>query len=743
LGQLDKAEPLYLKTLDIQGKTLGKEHPDYADILLNLALLYLEMGYYEKAESLFLESKSLIEKSLGKEHSQFAIILIGMANLYRQMGQYEKAEPLFLQAKAIQEKSLGKEHTDYASTLNNLALMYFDLDEYEKAEPLFLRAKFIREKAVGKEHPDYANSLQSLAIMYAGIGLYEKAEPLFLELSYANKRLIEKASRFLSERELNDYLKAFLESQNQTLSFTQTPFGKILIPNCYDNSLFYKGLLLQSAGRIRQLILSDTAATEKINRLKGYQRRLAALYTLPIAERDSALVGDLETQANDIEKDLTRSVAAYGQAKQQVNWQEVKATLKAGEAALEFVHYKYSDKKAMYSTMYAVFVLRAQDTTPHFIPLFEEKQLQSFLEKTGDQAEATSSLYAARTGNLLGQASTYGKELYNLIWRPLDSLMRGVKTVYFSPSGLLHRVAFAALPVDGKKVLSDKYELHQLGSTRSLVVKTLEPVAQNYTAAVFGGVQYDRKPNTLADSTAPEIKDNRLWTYINRQRAATNEGFDYLPGTAQEATRLTRALQAQRVQVQTFTAAQATEEMLKSLGRDTVKSPDILHIATHGFFFPDPEKRKEKSFGEENVFKWNENPLLRSGLALAGANAAWSGQPTLGNIEDGIATAYEISHLNLSNTKLVVLSACESGLGDIKGSEGVYGLQRAFKMAGADFLLVSLWQVPDKETVEFMNQFYQSWLGGKTIHEAFAKAQKKMRKKYKEVYKWGAWVLVE
>jgi CHAT domain-containing protein len=129
---------------------------------------------------------------------------------------------------------------------------------------------------------------------------------------------------------------------------------------------------------------------------------------------------------------------------------------------------------------------------------------------------------------------------------------------------------------------------------------------------------------------------------------------------------------------------------------------------------------------------------------MAGANAAWSRElGTPGNIEDGIATAYEISHLNLSNTKLVVLSACETGLGDIKGSEGVYGLQRAFKMAGADYLLVSLWQVPDKETVEFMDLFYQSWLSGKTIHEAFAKAQKKMRKKYKDVYKWGAWVLVE
>jgi CHAT domain-containing protein len=306
----------------------------------------------------------------------------------------------------------------------------------------------------------------------------------------------------------------------------------------------------------------------------------------------------------------------------------------------------------------------------------------------------------------------------------------------------LHRVAFAALPIDGKNVLADRYELHQLGSTRSLVVKTPEPVAQDYTAAIFGGVQYDRS-GTQTDSTAPEITDNRLWTLIERPRSGVEDGFDYLPGTDQEAQRLEKTFTQNSIVTRSHTGAKATEEALKYLGRDTMKSPDILHIATHGFFFPDPEKRKSQSFGEENAFKWNENPLFRSGLALSGANATWSGQPTPGSIEDGIATAYEISHLNLSNTKLVVLSACETGLGDIKGSEGVYGLQRAFKMAGADFLLVSLWQVPDKETVEFMDAFYGAWLKGKTIHEAFAKAQKKMRKKYKEVYKWGAWVLVE
>jgi CHAT domain-containing protein len=157
------------------------------------------------------------------------------------------------------------------------------------------------------------------------------------------------------------------------------------------------------------------------------------------------------------------------------------------------------------------------------------------------------------------------------------------------------------------------------------------------------------------------------------------DSFDYLQGTQRHE----KILAQNHVSTRSHTGAKATEEALKSLRCDTVNSPYILLIATHGFFFPDPENCKEQRFGEENALKWNENPLFRSGL------------------------------------------------------------QRAFKMAGADFLLVSLWQVPDKETVEFMDAFYGAWLKGKTIHEAFVKAQKKMRKKYKEVYKWGAWVLVE
>ncbi|MBP6185625.1 MAG: CHAT domain-containing protein, partial [Saprospiraceae bacterium] len=181
------------------------------------------------------------------------------------------------------------------------------------------------------------------------------------------------------------------------------------------------------------------------------------------------------------------------------------------------------------------------------------------------------------------------------------------------------------------------------------------------------------------------------------------------------------------------------------MGQLNNPSPRVLHIATHGFFFPDPVDKILTSREGEPVFKWSDNPMIRSGLILAGGNYAWqNGKAVSPDKEDGILTAYEISQMNLSNTELVVLSACETGLGDIQGNEGVYGLQRAFKIAGAKYLIMSLWQVPDRETMEFMTTFYKNWLEQKlSIPDAFRKTQREMRDRFFNPYSWGAFVLVE
>jgi CHAT domain-containing protein len=221
----------------------------------------------------------------------------------------------------------------------------------------------------------------------------------------------------------------------------------------------------------------------------------------------------------------------------------------------------------------------------------------------------------------------------------------------------------------------------------------------------------------------------------------SNGKWNFLSGTLQEAETISDILKKHNEIVTTVTGSEASEEFLKSLSGD--QSPAILHIATHGFFLPPPPGQENRDISSSGQYISDSDPLLRSGIILSGANKYWSGElKQTDSTDDGILTAYEVSNMNLKNTALVVLSACETGLGDIKGGEGVYGLQRAFKIAGAKSIIISLWKVPDKETVELMDLFYSAWLEGKTNHEAFTYAQKELRKKYSPFY-WAAFVMIE
>ena len=226
-------------------------------------------------------------------------------------------------------------------------------------------------------------------------------------------------------------------------------------------------------------------------------------------------------------------------------------------------------------------------------------------------------------------------------------------------------------------------------------------------------------------TTIPEIRGDRGGIWNN------------LPGTAEEVKRISQLFETHKISTISYLQEESSEENLKSLDG---RAPRILHVATHGFFLPELDKKdKDKS---TNSYSLADDPLLRSGLVLAGGNYVWTGRSPLNGIEDGIVTAYEISRLNLSNTDLVVLSACETALGDVKGSEGVFGLQRSFKMASVKNLVVSLWQVPDKETVDLMTVFYTYRMAGKDIAASFYLAQGDMRKKYPPFY-WAAFVLVQ
>jgi CHAT domain-containing protein/tetratricopeptide (TPR) repeat protein len=810
MGNYDKAELLHLEAKAIQEKVLGKEHYEYAKSLNNLSTLYREIGSYDKAMSLALEAKvvkekifgsnsseyaislsslsalyrimndyekaeslnieivGIIEKTYGREHAKFALELRNLGDLYRQMNQFEKAEPLLLETKTIYEQIFKKDNVLYARSLFSLALLYEGRQDYSRAIPLLLEAKDIFEKEIGKENHDYIGTLEHLSVIYGNAGNIVSAVELYKELANLNKNVVSKALHHLSEREMSNYLHTLSESQAMLLSFINKLSDKEnpILQTCYDNSLFYKGLLLYAGGQLKRLALSDSVTTEKFNRLKSYGFRLAAQYALPIAERDSNAVFELEARANELEKELTRIVAGFNEVTQQVQWRDVQAALPPGAVAIEFVHYPFFDKNPTDSILYAALVLPSGDAQPQFIPLFEEKQLDSLLKTDGARkADYVNDLYSIAGRNLkpIGKPQ---KSLYELLWLPLEKVLNSTssaqsaetKTVYFSPSGLLHCLNLGAIPITEEQTLADRYHLVELGSTRQILIPTGRAIANQNVAGdeghalLFGGVQYEMDTTAIVsanvDYSSNGIVSRGGLTF--RFADSTNRGgtWNYLKWTEKEVSKLEEILKSAGIRSTAYRGYHATEEAFKSMGKGTgaSKSPRILHIATHGFFFPDLKaKTRTVQGGDEPIFKISEHPMIRSGLILAGGNYAWQmGKPLKPGMDDGILTAYEISQMDLTGTELAVLSACETGLGDIAGNEGVYGLQRAFKIAGVKYLIMSLWQVPDFQTQELMTTFYENWLEQKLpIPQAFRSAQQAMREKYQNPYFWAGFILLE
>lgn len=823
MGQFDKSEACYLETKRIFEKTIGREDLDYLALLINLARFYKPLGQYDKAEILLLEAgrifdthsdfkshhfyfnylmqlgglyektnrylnaeatwlqaKTISEKVHGKEDINYSYVLGNLANLYQEMGRFKEAEHLQLECKRIIEKKFGQEHRMYTVSLSNLANLYQEMGRYDEAIRLNLESKFIQEKILSKEHPSYSVSLRNLSNLYAIKGDYELADQLSREFQKTNHLLLGKSAQYLSERELSSYVQVLEADIENNCSLLQNRPGNkgIFVEICYDDALFYKGFILNSSARLKMRGMGDSLLAEKFETLASFHQRLSKEYTKPIAERNGARVNDLEEKANSLEKELARSVAGYGNAIRQVEWSEVQATLKSDEAAIEFVHYQFSNPKPTDSILYAALVLLPGDTQPHFIPLFEEKELAQILKGAagGSNFLKINALYATKTaGNKPSSAPSFvktsadekaladkpssaqasadkQKSLYELIWKPLQSLLTGTKTVYCSPSGLLHRINLAAIPASDGKAFGDNHQLVLLGSTRQLVLPTAISPSER-SAYLVGGIRYDTDSTAIAyanrstSSGSRSIEQPNPLPFQPDTLSATRGGIlDYLPATAAEVREIGQTLAASGIRAQIDTGFYATEETFRQLGVGA-PSPRIVHLATHGYFFPDPVSKAQKApgnFGQEPVFKMSDHPMIRSGLIMAGAKQAWlTGKHPEGQ-EDGILTAYEISQMNLSGTELVVLSACETGLGDIMGNEGVYGLQRAFKIAGAKYLIMSLWKVDDRSTQEFMTAFYRHWLTDKQpVPQAFRTAQREMRAKHPGAYDWAGFVLIE
>ena len=751
LGDYTQSEKYHLEAKNIREKVLGKEHPDYALSLNNLGLLYFDLGNYTQAEKYYLETKNSWGKVLGKEHPNYALSLNNLGVLYSKLEDYAQAEKYYLEAKNSWEKVLGKEHPNYALSLNNLGLLYSDLSDYAQAEKYYLEAKNSWEKALGKEHLNYAISLNNIKLLYQNTKEYEKSTVLNNEVCELTIKSVDKNFAFLSEQQRNQYWKTqegvFIGSYSLSWVY---PVPSVTGLN-YNNTLFTKGLLLRTTNDIREIIYlsKNQSLINNFEQLGNLRQQIINLQQKENYDKD--YVQKLETRADSLDKAVTQVSQAYCDLKADMSmtWQDVQKQLKSNEAAIEFVSFQLYDKNWTDSTMYAALVLRPNMETPVWIPLCEQKELQEILQPTvNDTKLQTENLYVYG-----------GKKLYQLVWQAIEKELSDVKTVYYSPSGLLHKIAFSAIPTDGEnELLSDKYDLHLLSSTREIArLKKETPASLMQDATViYGGLTYDKQQLAYHQPKKQEPETKKRYIDKDRRRdaelpaAELRSGFSewkYLAGTKAEAEQIVSSLESKRIPYQSYSEDKGNEESFKELSNTKT---GVIHLATHGFFLPDIENKVIENLvqrlggSKEKPF---ENPLLRSGLIMSGANEQWIAKEyiTDEDMEDGILTADEISRLNLTKTKLVVMSACETGLGDAKNSEGVFGLQRAFKLAGVESLIMSLWKVPDDATAELMTTFYNEWLKGQTKQSAFKAAQEKIRRneKYKSPYYWAAFVMMD
>ena len=576
---------------------------------------------------------------------------------------------------------------------------------------------------------DYKNTYKYNTRCYKQIGRFSSLEQMHIGFIQATSTSIlslddEAVEAALAQaRRLKEYIlgnfdymasnerEQFLSTYRNSSTFINAMMGRrseTLSGPAYDAALFDKGLLLHSWERLKRSIMrsGDSSIIAKLDTLDMLKKQKSAMETNFMDSLQNMRHAKMQTAIDRLEKELAWRTAKFRSDTMRVaTWQEVQARLGDGEAAIEFIQT---------DSVLAALVLRKGYETPRYVRLGNTMECFNILNSVADMPAQTKArrLY------------TYGRsKLYDMLWKPMEECLQGVKTVYYSPTAFLHRVAFAAIPVSRDTRLIDRYDLRYLSTTAQLLRGRQPMKAQS--AAVFGGMYYSPEHAFLAEGGQKA-----------EYRAAMEETFPYLEETRAEADTISRDMKNERLQIKRYVAENATEPNFYALDG---QSTDIIHLATHGFYIDEKDVAANAFLANHPGDRYSS--MQRTGLTFDGANATWLGQKKPDR-EDGILTAAELSTLDLGRAQLVTLSACETALGDYS-TEGVYGLQRGFKEAGARTLILSLWNVSDRATSLFMQDFYSRWLAGASKHDAFTQAVAQLRATHPDPFFWAAFVMLD
>lgn len=722
IGDYDAAETQLQKVIEIRENQFGRDHIDVARAVSDLALV----RFYNDAptlevEDLFLRAERIIGKKLGGSNPNYAEVLKNLAIVYVAERRFDEAFVYLEDAANIWDRRIGRRNNINAATINMLrGDIYYSQRQYGEALGYYDKAKGIYESFFSKSHPEYVKSLSKISKAYFMQGDIKRSQAAIEEVLANYSVFIKEYFPSLSEREKAKFwntIKQDYEFYN-TIVINYSGKNGELIGALYNNALLTKALLLSSSIKVRQRILSS-GNVELIATYREWEAKKETLTQVLSMSTDqlaqAGIDGNvLQVEVEDLEKRLSQQSEDFssGFESKVVTWEDVQGALKPNEVALEMVRFRVFDHSfSKDSIMYAVmYVKNDSKSTPGLILLKNGKDMESKYLK----------LYRNSIKFRIEDPKSYDH-----FWRPIQDVIGNPGRIYVSADGVYNQLNLEAIKLEDGSYVLDRSNIVLVSNTKDLFYDkiTTNVVQEANTAEMFGNPTYyvSSKPGA--------------WTGRATTRGGNPDVIGQLPGTEKEVTELKDLLRNDGWVTTDHKEQQATEQAIKAMD-----NPKIFHIATHGFFQPDADLSAEDIAMNENLAA--QNPLLKTGLLMAGAGDILNETTSNFNLDDGILTAYEAMNLNLDKTDLVVLSACETGLGEIQAGEGVYGLQRAFLVAGARTIIMSLFKVSDEATQKLMVKFYSKWLETGDKRASFIEAKQEIRDEYKDPIFWGPFIMI-
>lgn len=697
-------------------KNLITVYPEEATLLQNLAAVYQLSNKHNEALKLLEKSLAIDANKPGENKSEYAQSLQNLAVVYKQLGMNDQAEKSLTEAIAIDKSNGIINNLSYANKLNNLAMIRQENGELEEAEELLLASLSTKKNQLGTLHPEYAFNLYGLAVLYQRKNEMPLAETYFDQAIHIYMKQIKEVFPILSEKEKTAFYEKIREvvEAYQDFCITYIPKKPELAEALFEFRIATKAILLNAGTATRKRILqsNDEALQKSFKEWIALKEQLAKLYSS--VNRNESIIERLETKANDLEKELSRRSAQFANAFEQSEENQLpvlRSKLGDKEAVVEIIRQKLNIKND--SVVYAALIVRKDQSYPQMVLLENGRELENKEFK--------------RYTNMI-KYKLDNKASYSAYWEPIEQELPLISRVFISPDGVYNKINLASLYNTEKAAYVVAYmDVNLLTNPASL----LKPKSSNKELQAFLLGDPDFRMGEEEEDS--EFDYAEVAASVSAERSMEilrGGGVSPLPGTRIEIEKIESLLRGKKWETTVSMRQDASEPVIKQ-----INEPNLLHIATHGFFL-----------GANSQDPFTDKPMLRSGLMLSGVE-----HYLLENLrneynpkdEDGILTAYEAMNLNLSTTELVVLSACETGSGELKSGEGVYGLQRSFLVAGAHSLIMSLWKVDDTATQELMVYFYEKWLENQDVAGSLRLAQLEVMKKYEHPYYWGAFVVTK